>query len=54
MVDPYNFEEIAWAINEVLTDNNLRQDLIKDGLAQAKGFSWDKCAQETLEFLISK
>jgi glycosyltransferase involved in cell wall biosynthesis len=54
MVDPYNFEEIAWAMNEILSDNDLKRDLIESGLAQVKKFSWDKCAQETLELLVAK
>lgn len=53
MIDPYNFSEMAWAMNEVLTDKNLCGDLVVKGLAQAKKFDWDKCAKETLEFLIS-
>jgi len=53
MVDPYNYEEIAWAIQEVWQDNNLRKSLITDGLERVKNFSWDKCARETLDFLIS-
>jgi glycosyltransferase involved in cell wall biosynthesis len=53
MIDPYNFSEIAWAMKEVLGDKNLRENLIQKGLAHAKKFSWDKCARETLEFLIS-
>lgn len=51
MVDPYNFGEIAWAMKEVLRDDNLKNDLILNGLERVKNFSWDKCARETLEFL---
>jgi len=54
MVDPYNFDEIAWAMKEVLTDKELSRGLIDDGLVRIKNFSWDKCAGETLELLISK
>jgi glycosyltransferase involved in cell wall biosynthesis len=50
MVDPYNFEEIAWAMNEVFSDEALKKDLIERGFKQAKKFSWDRCARETLEF----
>jgi glycosyltransferase involved in cell wall biosynthesis len=53
MVDPYNFGEIAWAMREILNDKNLADEMIKKGLEQAKKFSWDRCAKETLEFLIS-
>ena len=51
MVDPYNFGEIAWAMKEILSDQNLARDLADRGLERAKKFSWDKCARETLEFL---
>jgi glycosyltransferase involved in cell wall biosynthesis len=38
---------------EVWQDKNLRDYLVEQGYRQAKKFSWDKCAKETLEFLIS-
>ena len=53
LVDPYNLGELAWAMAEVLRDENLREDLIFKGFGRARNFSWDKCARETLEFLIS-
>lgn len=53
MVDPYNVEELAWAISEVLFDEQLKKELAQRGLARAKNFSWDKCAKETLEFLTN-
>ncbi|MBA7706714.1 hypothetical protein ES703_115571 [subsurface metagenome] len=34
---------------EVLTNDGLREDMIKKELKQAKKFSWKKCAKETLE-----
>jgi glycosyltransferase involved in cell wall biosynthesis len=51
MVDPTNIDELAWAMETTLTNNNLREQLIKKGLKQAQKFSWQKCAQETLEVL---
>ena len=53
MIDPYNFGEIAWAMEEVLTESELRDDLISDGLVRVKNFSWDRSAKETLEYLIN-
>jgi glycosyltransferase involved in cell wall biosynthesis len=32
----------------VITDENLRKDLIEKGFNRAKAFSWEKCARETL------
>ncbi len=54
MIDPYNFDEIAWAMKEVLTDKELKRNLIEDGLARVKIFSWNKCAEETLRLLLEK
>lgn len=49
LVDPYNVEEIAETIKEVLQDHALRDILSKKGLERAKNFSWEKTAQQTLE-----
>jgi len=51
MVDVANIDELAWSIEIALSDKELRKRLIKDGLIQAKKFSWRKCAQETLNVL---
>ncbi len=51
MVDPYKIDEISFALKEVLTDKNLREELIKRGLKQVKKFSWQSCAQQTLKTL---
>lgn len=52
MIDPYNIDELAWAMEIALTDSNLKERLIKKGIAQAKKFSWSKCAKETLKVLV--
>lgn len=52
MVDPYNFGEIAWAINEIWQDNALKEDFISAGLNCVKKFTWEKAARETLDYLI--
>jgi len=36
------------ALERVLTDDDLRRDLVQRGLARAAGFSWERCAAETL------
>ncbi len=51
MIDPYNIDELAWAMEMALTDSNLKERLIKKGIVQAKKFSWSKCARETLKTL---
>lgn len=49
MVDPYNIDGWVKAMYEVLTNEGLRQDLIKSGLKRAKMFSWEKTAKETIK-----
>ncbi len=49
LVDPYNLEEITNSIKILLKDKDLKQKLINAGLENAKRFSWDKTAQQTLE-----
>ena len=46
-------EALARAIERVLTDNSLRDELIKKGHERAKIFSWEKAARETLEVFNS-
>jgi len=53
LVDPYNPEEIAEAIYRILSDKNLRAELIKRGRENTKRFSWPNCAKETLKIIIS-
>lgn len=46
-------DALAEAIEKVLTDTNLRNELIKKGRERAKLFSWEKTAAETLEVFHS-
>lgn len=48
-IDPYRLSELALAMQTALTDKALRERLIKAGFAQARRFSWQKTAQETLK-----
>ena len=50
--DPKNIDEISQAIYRGLTDEQMRQDLIKRGLEQAQKFSWPRCAEKTLRALL--
>ena len=47
LVDPYDVEELAKAMYEVLKDESFRIELAKKGLERAKLFSWRKTAEET-------
>lgn len=46
--DPLNVQAMANAIDEVLTDKNLRAELIKRGAEQVKKYSWQRMAEQTL------
>ncbi|NCQ54213.1 glycosyltransferase family 4 protein, partial [Candidatus Saccharibacteria bacterium] len=45
--DPTNTDDIASAINQVLSDDNLRNNLIKKGHEQIKKYSWKRMAEQT-------
>jgi glycosyltransferase involved in cell wall biosynthesis len=49
LVDPYNIKEIAEAISQILSNNQLWQNLISKGYEQVKNYSWQKSAQKMLE-----
>lgn len=46
MVDPKSIAQISNAIIKLLTDENLRESLIKSGLKRVEMFSWEKSAKE--------
>ena len=46
--DPLSVESMTDAINEVLTNKELRQDLIAKGEVQAAKYSWRRMAEQTL------
>ncbi len=52
-VNPLDTSDIADKIDKVLTDENLRAEMIKKGYEQVKKFSWEKTARETLKVLES-
>lgn len=47
--DPESDESLTEAIEKVLTDDGLRQDLIKKGHEQIKKYNWGRMADETLK-----
>jgi glycosyltransferase involved in cell wall biosynthesis len=51
LVDPEDVDNIADGMRQVTTDRELRAKLIAAGYARARDFDWEKCAQETLDFL---
>ena len=51
LVDPHDVDAIAEAMNRLVTDEALRAELSRRGLANVQRFSWEKCAWETLAVL---
>jgi glycosyltransferase involved in cell wall biosynthesis len=51
LIDPDNPEEIAEAVQRVLTTPELQADLSAAGLERSRRFSWKRCAKETLEIV---
>ncbi|RME99919.1 MAG: glycosyltransferase family 1 protein [Chloroflexi bacterium] len=49
LIDPHDIEGLTVAMMRVLTEDDLRQDLVNKGLKRAAMFSWEKAAQKTLE-----
>lgn len=49
--DPEDSSDIAEKIKKLLSDDKLREDMIEKGYKQAKKFSWEKAAKETLQVL---
>ena len=47
-IDPDQPDSIADALYRALTDSALRATLTQRGLEQARHFSWEKAARETL------
>jgi len=53
LVDPKSPPEIAKAVKRLIDDLVLRDKLIQSGLENVKRFSWEKCAKEMLDVLLS-
>jgi glycosyltransferase involved in cell wall biosynthesis len=45
-VNPFDYEEIAYNVYKVLTDENLKKNLIKKGLAVSSLYKWEKAVNE--------
>jgi glycosyltransferase involved in cell wall biosynthesis len=48
LVNPYDENNLAEGLNEILDNDALRQQLIKKGFIRAEKFTWQKTAQEIL------
>ena len=49
LVDPTDAEEIAQAMQRLLTDSSLQDELTNKGLERARAFTWQRTARETVE-----
>jgi glycosyltransferase involved in cell wall biosynthesis len=49
LVQVNNVEELAGALHTVLTDQSIRARMIEQGKAQARLFTWERCADRTLK-----
>jgi len=46
--NPESEEEMQTQIESIINNGSMRQELISQGRAQIKKYSWEKCAAETL------
>lgn len=49
LVDPYDIEAIAHAVQQILDDSDLKSQLIQRGYEQIKHFTWERSAQQLVE-----
>lgn len=52
LIDPCNINDITDAISKILTNENLRSRLVKEGIERTKLFDWQRAAEFTLETII--
>jgi glycosyltransferase involved in cell wall biosynthesis len=50
--DPTNPSSISSAIEELLNDNNLRLELALSARALARKYSWQRCSEETFNYIV--
>src|SRR3989344_2601359 len=53
LVDPNSVDDIAAGLLEVLTNRNVKNEMIKKGLERSKQFTWEATARKTLEIFNS-
>ncbi|MCZ6727475.1 MAG: glycosyltransferase family 1 protein [Acidobacteria bacterium] len=49
LIEPSSVESLAGALSWCLNDDQLAADLVADGLERARGFRWQRVAEQTLE-----
>lgn len=53
LVDPESVDELANAMQRVVSDSHVREELIRNGYEQVKKFSWEKAGREMLDAISS-
>src|SRR3990167_693626 len=48
-VNPEDMEGMIRVVREIMNSKGVREEMIKNGFEQAKKFTWEKCAQETVK-----
>jgi glycosyltransferase involved in cell wall biosynthesis len=48
LIDPTSVDDLRAGLEDVCYDSALRDELVRRGREQARKFSWDRCADETL------
>jgi glycosyltransferase involved in cell wall biosynthesis len=54
LVNPRNTNDIIRSIKNLISNDFLRNDIIKKGYENTKKFSWEKCAREIVEIINKK
>jgi glycosyltransferase involved in cell wall biosynthesis len=49
LINPHNTQELTQAMVKILSDEDFRNILIRQGLKQCRGFSWDQSAKKVLK-----
>ena len=52
-IDPKDVKSIRNSVENVITDQRLKKDLIEAGISRLKDFSWAKCRRETMDLYLS-
>ncbi|NTW15216.1 MAG: glycosyltransferase family 4 protein [Candidatus Moranbacteria bacterium] len=52
--DPHDEDDIAGKLSLLWGDASVRDDLRAKGYERVRGFSWDRCARETLDCIIGR
>jgi glycosyltransferase involved in cell wall biosynthesis len=50
LVNPDDYEEIGGSLDRLISDSELRKNLVRKGLQHVSHFTWSRCAERTYEF----